>query len=266
MKAILLAGGTGTRLRPLTSLMNKHMLPVYNFPMIHYAVRTLVEAGADEILLVTGRQSADLFINYLGSGAEHGARITYLIQEQAGGIAQALDLAKPFIAREEKFLMLLGDNLVENSLRPYIDSYMKQEAGTAMVLLKQVPDPHRYGVPVFNEAGRIEIIKEKPVNPATKFSVTGIYLYDGSVFDIVAAMIPSARGELEITDVNNVYARNGMLHHEVLSGWWTDAGTFESLHEAAIWMKERQQEAIDSNPTIDDNAAIGVGDTNAASE
>lgn len=150
MKAILLAGGTGTRLRPLTGLMNKHMLPVYQYPMIHYAIHTLAEAGADEILLVTGRQSAGLFIDYLGSGEAFGARLTYLIQEQAGGIAQALDLAKPFIAPQEKFLMLLGDNLVEDSLKPYVEAYRGQEPGTAMVLLKEVPDPHRYGVPVFD--------------------------------------------------------------------------------------------------------------------
>lgn len=260
MKAILLAGGTGTRLRPLTGLMNKHMLPVYKYPMIHYAIHTLAEAGADEILLVTGRQSAGLFIDYLGSGEAFGARLTYLIQEQAGGIAQALDLAKPFIAPQEKFLMLLGDNLVEDSLKPYVDAYSAQEPGTAMVLLKEVPDPHRYGVPVFDGQGGIAAIEEKPAHPATSYSVTGIYLYDGSVFDIVAVTQPSGRGELEITDVNNAYARQGKLRYEVLPGWWTDAGTFDSLHEAAGWMKERTATAeSDATAGADGNGASKSG-------
>ncbi|MGN7457416.1 sugar phosphate nucleotidyltransferase [Paenibacillus pasadenensis] len=264
MKAILLAGGTGTRLRPLTGLMNKHMLPVYQYPMIHYAIHTLAEAGADEILLVTGRQSAGLFIDYLGSGEAFGARLTYLIQEQAGGIAQALDLAKPFIAPQEKFLMLLGDNLVEDSLKPYVEAYRGQEPGTAMVLLKEVPDPHRYGVPVFDSEGGIAAIEEKPANPATSYSVTGIYLYDGSVFDIVAVTQPSGRGELEITDVNNAYARQGKLRYEVLPGWWTDAGTFDSLHEAAGWMKDRMAAAGAGRAAGGADAAGGSAGTDEA--
>ncbi|MCM3746883.1 sugar phosphate nucleotidyltransferase [Paenibacillus pasadenensis] len=238
MKAILLAGGNGTRLRPLTNLMNKHMLPVHNFPMIHYAVQTLAEAGADDILLVTGRQSAGLFIDYLGGGGQHGVRIAYLIQEQAGGIAQALELAKPYIGKDEKFILLLGDNLLEEPLRPFVEAHLAQDTGTAMVLLKEVPDPHRYGVPVL-EDGKIMRIEEKPCYPATSFCVTGIYFYDGSVFDIVADTVPSGRGELEITDVNNVYACRSKLFYRRLSGWWMDAGTFDSLHEAAGWMKKR---------------------------
>jgi len=238
LKAILLAGGTGTRLMPLTGLMNKHLLPVYNYPMIHYAVNTLAAAGADEILFITGRRSAGMFIEYFGSGRGHGASITYLIQEEAGGIAQALELAKPYVGKEEKFLMLLGDNLVDDSLEPYVKAYEKEPAGSAMVLLKEVPDPERYGVPVFDEGGKILRIEEKPAAPACSYSVTGIYLYDGSVFDVVSAIAPSGRGELEITDVNNVYAAAGKLAHAMLQGWWADAGTFDSLLEAARHKKD----------------------------
>lgn len=239
MKAIVLAGGTGSRLKPLTAVINKHMLPVYNYPMIHYAIDKLAEAGIRDILLVTGRSSAGLFASYLGNGREFGVSITYLIQEEAGGIAQALELAKPYVKKDEKFVMLLGDNLVEKSLLPYVEDYARQSGG-AMVLLKQVPDPERYGVPVFGKDSKILYIAEKPANPESNYCVTGVYLYDGSVFDIIASLAPSRRGELEITDVNNAYAAAGKLTHRVLEGWWTDAGTFDSLHEAAEFMKRKQ--------------------------
>ncbi|AJY73604.1 sugar phosphate nucleotidyltransferase [Paenibacillus beijingensis] len=239
MKAIVLAGGTGTRLKPLTTIMNKHMLPVYNYPMIHYAIEKIAEAGIHDVLLVTGRSSAGLFVDYLGNGREFGVSITYLIQEEAGGIAQALELAKPYVKDDEKFVMLLGDNLVEKSLRPYVEDYNRQNEG-AMVLLKQVPDPERYGVPVFGKDGKIVYIAEKPAKPESYYCVTGVYMYDGSVFDIIASIEPSARGELEITDVNNAYAAAGKLTYRVLEGWWTDAGTFDSLHEAAAFMRRKQ--------------------------
>lgn len=177
MKAVILAGGTGTRLKPLTGYLNKHMLPVGRYPMIHYAVAKLQEAGISDILLITGRMAAGMFIQYLGSGEELGVSLTYRIQEEAGGIAQALDLAEPFVGNGEKFVLLLGDNLFEHSLRGYAEQYERQEAG-AMVLLKQVEDPHRYGVPTFGEGknGRIITrITEKPEHPDTDFSVTGIY-------------------------------------------------------------------------------------------
>ncbi|MWC28657.1 sugar phosphate nucleotidyltransferase [Paenibacillus sp. MMS18-CY102] len=238
MKAVILAGGTGTRLKPLTGYLNKHMLPVGRYPMIHYAVAKMQEAGITEIMLITGRMAAGMFIQYLGSGEELGVSLTYRIQEEAGGIAQALDLAEPFVGSGEKFVLLLGDNLFEHSLRPYAQQYERQEAG-AMVLLKQVEDPHRYGVPTFghSEGGPIITrITEKPEHPDTDYSVTGIYFYDSAVFSLIGDLAPSQRGELEITDLNNAYAQRSLLSFATLEGWWADAGTFESLHEAAHQM------------------------------
>ncbi|MBW7458985.1 sugar phosphate nucleotidyltransferase [Paenibacillus sepulcri] len=233
MRAVILAGGTGTRLFPLTKLMNKHLLPVGRLPMICYSLIKLREAGITDILLVTGREAAGMFTDFLGSGRDYGISLTYRIQEQAGGIAQALELAQPFVGSEDKFLVLLGDNLFEEPLKPHLEAFAKQSEG-AMVLLKQVPDPERYGVPVFDAKGRIERIEEKPEQPQTDFCVTGIYLFDASVFTLIHEQAPSQRGELEITDVNNAYASKGMLRHSRMNGWWTDAGTFESLQEASI--------------------------------
>ncbi|RAP77403.1 sugar phosphate nucleotidyltransferase [Paenibacillus montanisoli] len=233
MKAVILAGGTGTRLLPLTRLLNKHLLPVGKHPMICYGINSLKEAGITEIMLITSRVSAGMFTSFLGSGAEYGVSLTYRIQEEAGGIAQALELAQPYIGEDAKFIVLLGDNLFEEPLAPHIEAFMRQEDG-AMVLLKQVPDPERYGIPVFDEAGRIIHIDEKPAQPLSDSCVTGIYMFDSSVFGFIATQTPSKRGELEITDVNNVYARLGKLAYRHLSGWWTDAGTFQSLHEAAL--------------------------------
>ncbi|WP_042163760.1 sugar phosphate nucleotidyltransferase [Paenibacillus gorillae] len=232
MKAVILAGGTGTRLMPLTSLMNKHMLPVGKHPMIYYGISSLKKAGIVDILLVTGRHALGMFAQYLGSGSSFGVSITYRIQEEAGGIADALQLARPFIAEGEKFVVLLGDNLFEEELRPYVESYALQPGG-AMVLLKQVDDPERYGIPVFHSSGRIERIDEKPKDPQSDLCVTGIYMYDSHVFKLIEQITPSGRGELEITDLNNIYAKAGLLTYRKLTGWWTDAGTFESLQEAA---------------------------------
>ncbi|MFX3632611.1 MAG: sugar phosphate nucleotidyltransferase [Candidatus Pristimantibacillus sp.] len=236
MKAVILAGGTGTRLMPLTSLMNKHMLPVGKYPMIYYGIDKLRNAGVQEIIIVTGRNSVGSFAQYLGSGSHMGISITYRIQEEAGGIAEALQLAQPFISSGEKFIVLLGDNLFKEDLIPFVEKY-EQQPGGAMVLLKQVKDPHRYGVPVFHSSGSIVRIEEKPENPQSDLCVIGIYMYDSRVFKLLEQIKPSSRGELEITDLNNVYAAAGLLTYETLSGWWTDAGTFESLREASneLW-------------------------------
>ncbi|WP_308635570.1 sugar phosphate nucleotidyltransferase [Paenibacillus silvisoli] len=242
MKAVILAGGTGTRLLPLTRLMNKHLLPVGKLPMICYGIDSLREAGITDIMLITSRVSAGMFTSYLGSGAEHGVSLTYRIQEEAGGIAQALELAQSFVGEDAKFIVLLGDNLFEEPLAPHIEAFMRQEDG-AMVLLKQVPDPERYGIPVFDESGRIVHIDEKPAHPKSDSCVTGIYMFDSAVFRFIGAQTPSQRGELEITDVNNVYARLGKLAHRHINGWWTDAGTFQSLLEASLKLSGKEGDA-----------------------
>ena len=240
MKAVILAGGTGSRLRPLTNLINKHLLPVGDRPMISHAIDKLKEAGITDIMLITGRASAGWFTSYLGSGSDDNVSITYRIQEEAGGIAQALSLAEPFIGEDEKFVVLLGDNLYEEPLGPHLEAFLGQPSG-ALVLLKQVDDPTRYGVPIFDAAGtRIVRIEEKPAEPACDLCVTGTYMYGSDVFRRIEAIRPSARGELEITDVNNAYATVGELSHRVLSGWWTDAGTFDSLYEAASHVRGRR--------------------------
>lgn len=237
MKAVILAGGTGSRLKPLTYWTNKHLLPVGSYPMICYGVAKLREAGIRDIVIVTNRSAIGGFADVLGSGRDWGVSIVYRIQEEAGGIAQALELARPVIAPAEKFVVLLGDNLFEESLRPYREQYEGQPEG-AMVLLKKVGDPSRYGVPKLDEAsGRIEYIEEKPEEPKSEYCVTGLYFYDSDVFRLIDGVKPSRRGELEITDVNNAYAKQGLLTYRELSAWWTDAGTFESLEEAGRRLK-----------------------------
>ena len=237
MKAVILAGGTGTRLKPLTYWTNKHLLPVGTYPMICYGITKLREAGMRDIVLVTGRSSVAGFADVLGSGRDWGVSLIYRLQEEAGGIAQALDLARPVIAPGEKFAVLLGDNLFEESLLPYRRMFEKQPDG-AMVLLKKVDDPTRYGVPELDsETGKILRIVEKPTHPPSSYCVTGIYFYDSEVFDIIDGIRPSDRGEMEITDVNNIYARQGRLRHAELTGWWTDAGTFATLEEAGRRLK-----------------------------
>ena len=230
MKGIILAGGTGTRLYPLTKIINKHLLPVGRVPMICHSVEKLRKAGITDILLVIGTHSAGMYTQLLGSGEEWGVQLSYKIQEEAGGIAQALSSAKAFVKPDERCVVLLGDNLFEDDLSGYAADYGLQERG-ARVLLKQVTDPRRYGVPVL-DGDRIVSIIEKPEHPPSSYCVTGIYMYDYSVFDIIDGIEPSARGELEITDVNNVYASRGELGYAMLGGWWTDAGTFDSLQEA----------------------------------
>ncbi|WP_152396969.1 sugar phosphate nucleotidyltransferase [Paenibacillus guangzhouensis] len=234
MKGIILAGGTGSRLFPLTKLINKHLLPVGRFPMICYGIERMRKAGIQDILLIVGKSSAGLYTNFLGSGEEWGVNISYKIQESAGGIAQALNLARSFVSAQDRFVVLLGDNLFHDDLTPYVDAFNQQPSGSARVLLKHVNDPKRYGVPVFHmsQPNLIQYIEEKPKNPQSNYCVTGIYMYDSYVFEAISQIAPSARGELEITDVNNVYAKLGRLQFDILRGWWTDAGTFDSLDEA----------------------------------
>ncbi|CAH1229953.1 Glucose-1-phosphate thymidylyltransferase [Paenibacillus allorhizoplanae] len=236
MKGVVLAGGTGSRLRPLTHIINKHLLPVGELPMIQYAIDKLSQAGIQDVLVITGKQSASLYVDYLGSGDLFGVNLTYKIQEKAGGIAQALALAEDFVGEGEKFVVILGDNLFLDPLQPMIETFYQQDEG-AMVILKEVEDPRRYGVATLKH-NQIERIIEKPEHPASPFAVTGIYLYDSSVFEIIKSQSPSARGEMEITDVNNVYAATGALAHMFLTGWWIDAGTHESLFQATLLVRK----------------------------
>ncbi|HOF05590.1 MAG TPA: sugar phosphate nucleotidyltransferase [Syntrophales bacterium] len=236
MKGIVLAGGLGTRMYPLTKVTNKHLLPIYNKPMIYYPIRTLVNAGIDEILIVTGGNSAGDFLRLLGNGKDFGLKhLNYAYQEGEGGIAAALSLAEYF-ADQDKIVVVLGDNIIEKNILAAVQSFRDQEEG-AKILLKEVPDPQRFGVPAF-EGGRIVRIDEKPSSPASNYAVIGIYMYDGKVFDFIKTLKPSERGELEITDVNNFYLRQDKLTWDVLEGWWTDAGTFESLLNAGNMVRQ----------------------------
>ncbi|HSB03843.1 MAG TPA: sugar phosphate nucleotidyltransferase [Thermodesulfobacteriota bacterium] len=230
MKGIILAGGLGSRLYPLTKVTNKHLLPVYDKPMIYYPIQTLINAGIDDILIVTGGNSAGDFLKLLGNGKEFGLRhINYTYQEGEGGIAEALRLAE-FFAAGEKICVVLGDNVIESNIRKAAEGFRKQKGG-AKILLKEVPDPHRFGVAEF-KGDRILSIEEKPKVPKSSYAVIGIYFYDAAVFDIIKTLKPSHRGELEITDVNNRYIDEGLMTYDILEGWWTDAGTFESLLRA----------------------------------
>ncbi|MFB6367063.1 sugar phosphate nucleotidyltransferase [Paenibacillus elgii] len=231
MKGVILAGGSGTRLKPMTRFLNKHLLPVGPYPMIHYAISKMAEAGISDILLVTGKHSGGLFMDYIGSGQEWNVRMSFKVQEEPGGIAQALALAEDFVKPGEKFVVLLGDNLFEDSLTAEFARFREQPE-QARVFLKEVEDPRRYGVPVMDRS-RIVRIEEKPELPKSSYCVTGIYMYDAGVFDIIRTIRPSARGEMEITEVNNWYAARGMLSYGILSGWWIDAGTHLSFGEAA---------------------------------
>ena len=236
MKGVILAGGTGSRLFPLTKVTNKHLLPVYNAPMIYYPLRTLVDAGIEQILIVTGGRNAGDFLRLLANGKEFGLkRLNYAYQEGEGGIADALRLAEAF-AEGEKICVVLGDNILEGSIQAAADKFERQPRG-AHILLKEVTSPERFGVPVF-EGDRIVRIEEKPASPASNYAVTGVYFYDATVFEKANRLQPSHRGELEITDVNNAYLQEGSLTHSFLEGWWTDAGTFESLRLATNLVAE----------------------------
>ena len=231
MKGIVLAGGTGSRLFPLTKITNKHLLPVYDKPMIYYPIATLVEAGITDLLIVTGGRNSGDFLRLLANGKEFGLKhLNYTYQEGEGGIAEALALAEHF-AEGSKICVILGDNIIEGSIRGTVQDFERQERG-AKILLKEVSDPERFGVAEI-QGHRIVGIEEKPQRPKSNYAVTGIYLYDETAFNKTRVLKPSARGELEITDVNNAYIREETMTFDFLQGWWTDAGTFESLHRAA---------------------------------
>ena len=231
MKGVVLAGGLGSRLHPLTKITNKHLLPIYNEPMIYHPIRTLVQAGIRNIQLVTGGQHAGDFLRLLGNGEAFGLRqLNYAYQEGEGGIADALRLAEPF-AEDSPLCVILGDNIIEKGIAGIVEAFRQQEEG-AHIVLKEVPDPNRFGVPVF-ENGRIVRVEEKPAAPASNYAVIGIYFYDSTVFQRISRLVRSGRNELEITDLNNSYLAEGKLSHSILDGWWTDAGTFESLRLAS---------------------------------
>ena len=237
MKGIVLAGGIGTRLNPLTRVTNKHLLPVYDKPMIFYPLQTLVDAGIRDILIVTGGQNAGDFLRLLQNGKEFGLQqLSFAYQEGEAGIADALRLAEPW-AKGDTICVVLGDNIIEGDIREAARAFEQLEKG-AMVMLKEVTDPERFGVPVF-EQGRIVRIEEKPKKPLSSYAVIGIYFYDGTVFDRIRTLEPSGRGEYEITDINNSYIADGTLQHTIQEGWWTDAGTFESLWHASNMVRDK---------------------------
>ena len=236
MKGVVLAGGLGTRLRPLTSVTNKHLLPVYDQPMIYYPIQTLVNAGINDIMVVTGGSSAGDFLRLLGNGKAFGLKhLNYTYQEGEGGIADALSLVEHFAAGEP-VCVVLGDNIIEGNILSAVNAYRSQGGG-AKIILKKVPDPQRFGVPRL-DGNKVLRIDEKPTVPQSDYAVIGIYMYDGQVYDIIRSLIPSGRGELEITDVNNAYIARNQMTWEELDGWWTDAGTFESLLHASNLVSE----------------------------
>jgi len=239
MKGIILAGGLGARLRPLKKITNKHLLPIYDRPMIYYPLETLCKAGISEIMIVTGGNSAGDFLRLLGNGRDFGLKhINYAYQEGEGGIADALRLCEHF-ADGDRVCVILGDNILEDDIAPYARAFEAQPSG-ARVLLKEVPDPERFGVPEIS-GDRILRIEEKPAVPKSRYAVTGVYFYDERAFGFIHGLKPSARNEFEITDVNNAYIEAGDLHFDVLPGWWTDAGQFESLHLATNLVAARRK-------------------------
>jgi len=256
MKGIVLAGGLGTRLHPLTKITNKHLLPVYNRPMIYYPIQTLVDAGITEILIVTGGRNAGDFLQLLGNGKDFGLKhLDYTYQEGEGGIAAALSLAEYF-AKKESVCVILGDNLYEKSVRQSVEEFVKRGRG-AKIHLKKVENPQRFGVPVI-DGDRILKIEEKPKQPKSDYAVTGLYMYDPSVFEIIKTLKPSGRGELEITDVNNSYIERNEMTYAIVDGWWSDAGTFDSLLRSNILVasqsesdsEEISQEAIRASASM----------------
>jgi glucose-1-phosphate thymidylyltransferase len=248
LKGVVLAGGLGSRLRPLTSVTNKHLLPVYNQPMIFYPIQTLVNAGITDIMIVTGGSSAGEFLRLLGNGKAFGLKhLNYTYQEGEGGIAEALSLVEHFAAGD-LVCVILGDNIIEGNIRSAVRAYRHQGKG-AKIILKKVADPSRFGVPELNGPSVLQI-EEKPATPKSDYAVIGIYMYDGDVYDIIRTLKPSGRGELEITDVNNEYIRRGDMTWEELEGWWTDAGTFESLLRASNLVAETGANKIESREEV----------------
>jgi len=233
MKGIILAGGTGSRLHPLTKVTNKHLLPVYNKPMIYYPIETLTKAGIKDIMIVSGKGHAGHFLELLEDGSQFGARFSYAVQAEAGGIAQALALAEDFSDRE-KIVVMLGDNILEDDISDAVKRFGAQEKG-ARIFLKEVHNPSSYGVAQVDEAGKVTGIEEKPAEPKSNLAVVGVYMYDGAVFDVAKGQKPSARGEMEITDVNNAYIGRGEMFAERLEGWWGDGGeSFVSYMEVCL--------------------------------
>lgn len=235
MKGVILAGGTGSRLHPLTKVTNKHLLPVYDKPMIYYPIETLINAGIKDIMIVSGKGHAGHFLELLGSGVDCGVHFTYEIQDKAGGIAQALSLAEDFVDGDN-VTVILGDNIFQDNVKEDVKSFKNG----AKIFLKEVPDAHRFGVAEL-EGEKVIGIEEKPKVPKTNFAVTGLYIYDPEVFNYIKTLKPSGRGELEITDVNNYYINKGLMEYGVLEGYWSDAGTFESLLKASIMVKQYKQ-------------------------
>jgi len=245
MKGVVLAGGTGSRLFPLTKITNKHLLPVYDKPMIYYPIQTLVDAGIRDILVVTGGRNAGDFLRLLSNGKEFGlTHLDFTYQEGEGGIAEALNLAAHF-ADGDRICVILGDNIIEGNISEAVKAFADQPAG-ARILLKEVSDAERFGVAELS-GERIVGIEEKPAKPKSNYAVTGIYMYDETVFDKIHTLVPSGRGELEITDVNNAYIREGAMNFSYLEGWWTDAGTFESLLRASNLVSEQRKAAFERN-------------------
>jgi glucose-1-phosphate thymidylyltransferase len=239
MKGVILAGGLGSRLYPLTHATNKHLLPIYDQPMIYYPISTLVAAGIDDVMVVTGGPHAGHFVPVLRNGKQFGlSHLEYTYQEREGGIAEALGLCEEF-ADGEPVCVILGDNTTDTNIRPAVESF---ESG-AVLFLKEVPDPERFGCPVFDPAdpSRILCIEEKPRQPRSRYAVTGLYIYDATVFEFIRRLEPSARGELEITDVNNFYLRDNRLRWTELDGYWSDAGTFESLYRTNRYWAEKKR-------------------------
>lgn len=248
MKGVILAGGLGSRLAPCTLVTNKHLLPVYDKPMIYYPLTTLIQAGVTDILIVTGGQFAGDFLKLLGNGASFGLKhLNYTYQEGEGGIADALSLAEYF-AGEDPLCVILGDNIIQGNIIEAKKSYESQGRG-AKILLKEVPDAHRFGVAEIVDNKVVRII-EKPKSPPSNMAVTGIYFYDCTVFEMIKGLSPSSRGELEITDVNNMYLEKGALTYSTLDGWWTDAGTFSSLHRAANLVAETGANCLENIVTV----------------
>ncbi len=235
MKGIILCGGLGTRLYPLTKVFNKHLLPIGKFPMIYYPIMKLKECGIQDILIVTGREHLGNLAGFLGGGMDFGVTFTYMIQDRPAGIADALRLGRNFVG-DDRCLVILGDNIFEAKLTDLVAKYQTQNKG-AKVLIKEVADPCRYGIAEL-KGSQIINIEEKPQNPKTNFCVTGIYMYDSMVFEVIDRLQPSKRGELEITAVNNGYIREGILTYDILDGWWIDTGTFESIYQANEYVQK----------------------------
>lgn len=254
MKGVVLAGGLGTRLRPLTAVTNKHLLPVYDRPMIYYPIQTLVNAGITDIMIVTGGNSAGDFLKLLGNGKAFGLKhLNYTYQEGEGGIAEALSLVEHFAAKQP-VCVVLGDNIIEGNIAAAVRAYKEQGRG-AKIILKKVPDPERFGVPELNGTHVLRI-DEKPASPKSEYAVIGVYMYDGEVYDIIRTLRPSGRGELEITDVNNAYIKRDEMTWEELDGWWTDAGTFESLLRASTLVAETGANKMDVKRTAEAGAKV----------